>query len=221
VIRRFTRHARRESPAMVDAWVVTFTDLLTLLVTLFVLFISMATFRQGYVAGGPNVDWSLGRAPVPPGPAGDVADVPAAERALTGIGEAGARVEQARLDLARAGLEGGYRLTFDARGMVLRFNDPLLAGPVVTRDGHRRLDHLAAYLNRSGRRVEVTAHAGRRGPAGFAVAARRADAVAGALIDGGAAGAQVVPVARTRPYGEPVEAEGEVPDGVVIFVFGD
>lgn len=221
MIRRFTRHARRESPAMVDAWVVTFTDLLTLLVTLFVLLISMSTFRQGYVAGGPNVDWSLGRVHTPPGPAGDVADVPATERALTGIGEAGARVEQARLALSRAGLDGGYRLTFDARGMVLRFGAPLLAGTTVTDDGRRRLTRLAAYLNQSGRRVEVTAHAGGRGLAGFALAARRADAVAGSLVSGGAPPAQVVPVARTRPYGRPVEGETDGTDGVVIFVFGD
>ena len=65
MIRRIFRNARSESPAMVDAWVVTFTDLLTLLVTLFVLLISMSTFRQGYVAGAPNVDWSQGRAHTP------------------------------------------------------------------------------------------------------------------------------------------------------------
>lgn len=220
MIRRFTRHARRESPAMVDAWVVTFTDLLTLLVTLFVLLISMSNFRQGYIEGGPNPDWSKGRSHVPPGPAGDVADVPEAERALTGIGEAGARAEQARLALARAGLEGGYGLSFDVRGMVLRFSAPLLAGGAVTSDGRHRLTRLAAYLNQAGRRVEVTAHAGGRGAAGFAVAAEAADRVAAALIAGGASASQVVPVARTRPYGEAVDGETDR-DGVVIFVFGD
>lgn len=218
MIRHLTGHARRESPAMVDAWVVTFTDLLTLLVTLFVLLISMSTFRQGYVTGGPNLDWAAGRSHIPPGPAGDVVDVPAAERFLIGIGAAGARVEQTRLALARAGLEGGYGLTVHARGLGLRFTVPLLAGADVTPDGRRRLGHLAAYLARSGRRVEVTAHAGGRGPAGFALAARRAGAVAAALVAAGATADQVVPVARTRPYGEPVEGEGEERDGLVIFV---
>lgn|GEM_PF-2913957 len=219
MIRRFRSEARARSPHLVDAWVVTFTDLLTLLVTLFVLLISMSTFRQGIVEGGPNPDWSTGHRHTPPGPAGDVVDVPEDERTLSGIGEAGARLEQMRLTLSRVGLNG-YVLSFDARGVVLQFNDPLLAGDRVTRDGRTRLARLAAYLVRSGRHVEVTAHAGGRGAAGLAVAARRAEAVAAVLVGGGADADQVVPVARTHPYGMAVADGGAEADGVVIFVFG-
>lgn len=224
MIRRMKQRVRWESPALVDAWMVTFTDLLTLLVTLFVLFLSMSAFRQGNVSGGPNPIWSDGSAHTP-GLPGDVVNVPHPEGPAVGIGEAGAQVEQMRMSLARFGLEGGYGIYFDGRGMVLRFTEPLVRGDALAPGGTDRLGSLGAYLSESGRRVEVTAHAGGRGPEGLVLAARWADEVAAALIAGGTDPAQVVPVARTRPYADPLEGEeigrGDDTDGVVIFVFGD
>jgi chemotaxis protein MotB len=204
-----------------DTWMVTFTDLLTLLVTLFVLFISMAALREGFVLAGPNPNWAEGTARSPIG-GGDLRGRPDSGPQTPGIGEAGARVQHMRKALSRAGLPGGYGLYFDDRGMVLRFFDPLLgADDRVTPDGARRLQGLAAYVAESGRKVEVTAHAGGRGLAGFGVAARRADAVAGQMVSEGAPGMLVVPVARTAPFGAlGVEGEADT-DGLVIFVFGD
>jgi len=199
---------------------VTFTDLLTLLVTLFVLFISMAALREGFVLAGPNPDWAVGTARSPMG--GDLRGRPDTGSQAPGIGEAGARVQHMRKALARAGLAGGYGLYFDDRGMVLRFFDPVLGtDDRVTPDGALRLKGLASYVTESGRKVEVTAHAGGRGLAGFEVAARRADAVAARMVTEGAPGMLVVPVARTAPFGAlGVEGEAET-DGLVIFVFGD
>jgi hypothetical protein len=226
---RMKARVRWESPALVDAWLVTFTDLLTLLVTLFVLFLSMSAFRQGFVVGGPNPLQSEGTAHTPGAP-GDLLYVPEPDIPVAGIGEAGARAEQVRRVLSRLGLKGGYGIFFDGRGMVLRFTDPIVRGDGLAPDGPERLASLAAYLTETGRRVEVTAHAGGRGPDGLKLAARWAEQVAAELVAGGTAPAQVVPVARTRPYADPLDAGGPVGgervagddlDGVVIFVFGD
>lgn len=210
---------RRPSGVPTDAWMVTFTDLLTLLVTQFVLFLSMAALREGFVPGGPNPNWSEGRARIPVAE-GDLRGRP--DLGPPGIGAAGARVEHMRKALARAGLGGGYGLYFDDRGMVLRFFDPVLgADDRVTPDGAARLQGLASYVAESGRKVEVTAHAGGRGLAGFEVAARRADAVAARMVGEGAPDVLVVPVARTAPFGAlGVDGDAET-DGLVIFVFGD
>jgi len=214
---------RREpsSAVPVDAWSVTFTDLLTLMVTLFVLFISMAALREGFVQAGPNPNWAQGTARSPMA-GGDLRGRPDPGTQVPGIGEAGARVQHMRKALARSGLAGGYGLYFDDRGMVLRFFEPLLgADDRVTSDGAGRLLGLARYVTDSGRRVEVTAHAGGRGIRGFEVAARRADAVALQMVAQGAPGGLVLPVARTAPFGAlGVEPEAET-DGLVIFVFGD
>jgi len=204
----------------VDGWMVTFTDLLTLLVTLFVLFISMAALREGFVLSGPNPNWAEGTARSPVG--GDLRGRPDLSVQAPGIGEAGARVQHMRKALARAGLMGGYGLYFDDRGMVLRFFDPVLGSDdAVTPDGARRIDALARYVTDAGRKVEVTAHAGGRGLDGFAVAARRADAVATRMVATGTPGGLVVPVARTAPFGALGVEDGTDRDGLVIFVFGD
>jgi len=204
-----------------DGWMVTFTDLLTLLVTLFVLFISMAALREGFVLSGPNPNWAEGNARSPLS-GGDLRGRPDLGLQTPGIGEAGARVQHMRKALAQTGLMGGYGLYFDDRGMVLRFFDPVLGSDdEVTPDGARRLGALARYVTDSGRRVEVTAHAGGRGLGGFEVAARRADAVATRMVKGGAPGGLVVPVARTAPFGALGVEDGAETDGLVIFVFGD
>lgn len=219
-MRRPPEHRARASAIPVDAWTVTFTDLLTLLVTLFVLFISMAALREGFVHAGPNPNWAEGTARSPLG--GDLRGRPDTGPQVPGIGEAGARVQHMRKALAQAGLAGGYGLYFDDRGMVLRFFEPVLgADDRVTPDGARRLKGLAQYVTGAGRKVEVTAHAGGRGLKGFEVAARRADAVALQMVAEGAPDGLVVPVARTAPFGAlGVEGEGDR-DGLVIFVFGD
>jgi hypothetical protein len=220
-VRRPPKPPVRPSAVPVDAWAVTFTDLLTLLVTLFVLFISMAALREGFVQAGPNPNWAEGTARTPLS-GGDLHGRPDTGPQVPGIGEAGARVQHMRKALARSGLSGGYGLYFDDRGMVLRFFDPLVGDDGrVTPDGGRRLQGLSAYVTESGRKVEVTAHAGGRGLLGFDVAAKRAGAVARAMVADGAPGGLVIPVARTAPFGA-LGVEGEADrDGLVIFVFGD
>lgn len=209
-----------QEPDLVDSWKVTFTDLLTLLVTLFVMLISMSTLRQGVVDGGPNPEWTVNgnSYAVTPGAVQGRAD--RAESAA-GIGEIGARMAQLRLGLARAGLAAGYELSFDRRGIALEFSLPLLAGSRLGRDGRTLLGGLAAYLSQSGQAVEVVAVAGTTRAGSWRTAASEAERVATLLNEVGAPASQVVPVARALPFIEPVEGEGADGAGRVLFLFAN
>ncbi|MBI5136427.1 MAG: flagellar motor protein MotB [Nitrospirae bacterium] len=202
---------------LADSWLVIFADLLTLLITLFVLMLSMNALKAGMVPPSAKTTGNPGlTTPVWEGDpeAPDDRMVP-----LDGIGEVGARVAQMRIGLNRDGLTGGFEIYHDRRGMVLRFGGAaLLADGRLTRSGALRVERLGAYLARSGQVVAVTAVAGPETGAGWAGAAQAAALVGNALVRAGVAPAQVVPVARGIPYPDPLSTR---PSGGIEFILHD
>jgi len=206
-----------QGDALTDTWMVTFADLLTLLVTLFVLMLSMSQIKSGLIDHSDSTASRMGiQTPSwegnPESP--DDALVP-----LDGIGEVGARIVQLKGGLSRSGLIAGIEVYHDRRGTVLRFEGaPLLATGQITRTGGRRLGMLANYLVHTGRVVAVTAVASKGENGGWEGAARNASRVADVLMDAGATAVQVLPVARSMPYPDPLSLGLA---GGVEFIFSD
>lgn len=202
---------------LVDSWQVTFADLLTLLVTLFVLMLSMTAIKAGTVPPSAQTSWSPGL--VTPLWEGDPEATDDHLVPVDGIGEVGARVAQIKIGMARQGLASGFEVFHDRRGMVLRFDGaPILADGRLTRSGAVRLERLANYLSSSGQVVAVTAVAGPEAGTGWLGAAQAAAEVSNALVRAGMAPAQVVPVARSTPYPDPLS---ERPMGGIEFILQD
>ncbi len=197
MIRRAIKRDSWQGPDLVDSWMVTFTDLLTLLVTLFVMLLSMSALKSGRVEPDHNTTWqpSVETPMWPADPTQEDADLAPQQ----GIGVVGARIVQHRMGLSASGLVSGYELYHDARGLVLRFEGaPMVTGGGISRAGKARLARLADYLVRSGQSIVVTSVA--RNNADWAQAAVDAERVARRLIEVGVNPAQVVPVARVQPY---------------------
>ncbi len=215
MIRRAIKRDSWQGPDLVDSWMVTFTDLLTLLVTLFVLLLSMSALKSGRVEPDHNTSWQPS-VETPMWPA-DPTQADANLAPQQGIGVVGARIVQRRMGLSAAGLVSGYELYHDARGLVLRFEGvPVVTGGGISRAGKARLERLADYLIRSGQPISVTSVAD--GHTGWAQAAVDAERVAQQLIASGVNPAQVVTVARVQPY--PDDFSIRRTSGVE-FVFGD
>ncbi|MFQ5509014.1 MAG: flagellar motor protein MotB [Leptospirillia bacterium] len=210
----FVRTARGQAPDLVDTWMVTFTDLLTLLVTLFVLFISMSSIRQGLVQDGTNPEWEVDGTRVTESEGAVAGRMPSDVHTLR-VGEEGARMEQFRTGLARAGVFGGFHLTYDDRGLVLVPGAALLAG--ADADGNDQLAALAAFVNESGRSFEVSAVASEAGS--WQSAEATAKRIAALLVAVGVEPDGVVPVARLVPLTESVD--GETIEGGIELIFAD
>jgi len=214
VINRDQAASSWQGPELVDTWMVTFSDLLTLLVTLFVLMLSMTQIKSGLVDHSDNTASRMGMQT--PSWEGNPESPDDALVPLDGIGEVGARIVQLKSGLSRAGLIAGIEVYHDRRGTVLRFEGaPLMSAGRITRTGSRRMGMLADYLVHTGRVVAVTAVAA---DGSWDGAARNASRVADVLMDAGATAVQVLPVARSMPYPDPLSL---TQSGGVEFIFSD
>ncbi len=215
MIRRAIKRDSWQGPDLVDSWMVTFTDLLTLLVTLFVMLLSMSSLKAGRVAPNHNTTWDPS-VETPLWPADpDQVDAKLAPR--RGIGAVGARIAQYRMEFSRSGLMAGFDVYHDERGSVLRFDGAKLVNDGrLTRTGVTRIKHLGDYLKRSGQALTVVGVAGEGG--NWMQASVAAAQVARGLVQSGADPAQVVSAARILPYPDGMSLRS---DGGVEFIFGD
>ncbi len=197
-----------QSQDLVDSWLVIFSDLITLLVTMFVLFLSMSTLKAGELDQGITTAWSdagyLTRPPegLIPGQAGNGVPLP-------GIGDAGAWIERFKHRLGRYGLSAGYVLHMDERGLVLQgSSDWTRADGGWTADGLNKLEGLATYLVRTGSDVAVT-QVGAGVGSSWQTIADRVQAAGRVLMSNGVRPEQITYVARRSPAGGP-EIEGAI-----------
>jgi chemotaxis protein MotB len=215
------------------AWVITFSDMVTLMLCFFILLLSFAnTDSESFRSAAGSVRQAFGAArPAAPRPAGAESSVePPAMPAAPSVAKAPATLERVRAYLSQRGLSDAVDVIESPRGVVLRAKDRVLfatADADLNPAGLAVLDTVKALALGFEGRLAIEGHSddrpmqSARFPSNWELSSARAGAVLRYLLEQGldTSLVYVAGYAHTRPIADNTDPDGRAKNRRVEFVF--